>query len=72
MYYEFVVNPLYEDILDSEALKKQAESEQRNINSDTDAKSTAVTFQDAEAAADYVRSQMVVRAETIALRCQTA
>ncbi len=66
MYYEFVVNPLYEDILDSEELKRQAESKQRNINSDTDAKSTAVTFQDAEAAAAYVRSQMVVRAETIA------
>ena len=60
-YSKFVVNPLYEDLLDLEQLKSEIASLQ-NANTPT---ADADAFQNVQQAADYVHSQMVQRSNLI-------
>ena len=64
-YSEFVINPLYKDILDErEIISEDALLQSgKDVNAQSDA--ALETFQNAQQAADYVRSQMVERSDTI-------
>lgn len=64
-YSEFVINPLYKDILDDREIISEDASLQsaKAVNAQSDA--ALETFQNVQQAADYVRSQMVERSETI-------
>lgn len=64
-YSEFVINLLYKDILDEREIISEDASLQsgKDVNVQSDA--ALETFQNAQQAADYVRSQMVERSDTI-------
>lgn len=64
-YSEFVINPLYKDILDSGEITSEDASLQyaKAVNAQSNA--ALETFQNAQQAAVYVRGQMVERADTI-------
>jgi len=71
-YSEFVVNPLYEDRLDFNELISENESLQSAKTTAAQSAAGMETFQNAQQAADYVRSQMVRRSGTIAFYIPTS
>lgn len=64
-YSEFVINPLYKDILDGREITSEDVSLQSAKAVNAQSNADLETFQNAQQAADYVRSQMVARSDTI-------
>lgn len=64
-YSEFVINPLYKDILDDREIISEDASLQSGKDVNAQSNAALETFQNAQQAAVYVRSQMVERSDTI-------
>lgn len=66
MQFEIYVNPLYRDIIDPDELSQQLNSLQ--VKSQNSVKSTAQSFQTFDAAAAYLKEQMVARETTVSVQ----